>query len=355
MPRARRSTTAPLLGGSLLAAAGLSALAARAEPPLSLSWRAPEGCPSRETVLAEVTRLLGRDHARSSIQAEATVDKSGDGHRLRVILRGDKTPRVRELTAPTCEELGDAAALILALAIDPSAVASAPPRAVESDAGAPPSPPPSVDAGVAQKEPSAPPSAPPKDPPRPPPRRSAAAEGPPPAPKSLRTHAQIGLEIGAFRGAIPRAQVGLAFAMPPLRLEVAGMFAWGGRISAPSVPTAGAELWLAGGSLSGCFERALEGDARAPSAALCAFFEAAPVSAASFGVTSPDRAVAPWIAPGAQLLVRWPFSRRAALRLDVGLAIPVVELSFNIEGLGRVHRIGAVSGRSGLGVELDIF
>ena len=351
MPRARRSTTGPLLGGSLLAAAGLSALAARAEPPLSLSWRAPEGCPSRETVLAEVTRLLGRDHARASIHAEAAVDKSGDGHRLRVILRGDKTPRVRELTAPTCEELGDAAALILALAIDPSAVASAPPRAPESDAGAPSPPPSTADAGVAKKEPSAPP----KDPPRPPPRRAAAAEGPPEAPKSLRTHAQIGLEIGAFRGAVPRAQVGLAFAAPPLRLEVAGMFAWGGRITAPSVPTAGGELWLAGGSLSGCFERALEGDAGGPSAALCAFFEAAAVRAASFGVTSPDRAAAPWIAPGAQLLVRWPFTRRAALRLDVALAIPVVELSFNIEGLGLVHRIGAVSGRSGLGVELDIF
>ena len=165
----------------------------------------------------------------------------------------------------------------------------------------------------------------------------------------------IGLEIGAFRGAVPRAQVGLAFAAPPLRLEVAGMFAWGGRITAPSVPTAGGELWLAGGSLSGCFERALEGDAGGPSAALCAFFEAAAVRAASFGVTSPDRAAAPWIAPGAQLLVRWPFTRRAALRLDVALAIPVVELSFNIEGLGLVHRIGAVSGRSGLGVELDIF
>lgn len=350
MPRARRSTTALLLGGSLLAAAGLSALAARAEPPLSLSWRAPEGCPSRETVLAEVTRLLGRDHARSSIQAEATVDRSGDGHRLRVILRSDKTPRVRELTAPTCEELGDAAALILALAIDPSAVASAPPRAAEGDAGAPAPPPPTADAGVAKKEPSAPP----KDPPRPPPRRAATVESPP-APKSLRTHAQIGLEMGAFRGAMPRAQVGLAFAMPPLRLEVTGMFGWGGRISAPSVPTAGAELWLAGGSLSGCFERALDGDARGPSAALCAFFEAAAMRAASFGVTSPDRAVAPWIAPGAQLLVRWPFTRRAALRLDLGLAIPVVELSFNIEGLGLVHRIDAVSGRGGLGVELDIF
>lgn len=134
----------PLLVVSAPLAAVLAAGRARAGEPLSLAWAAPAGCPSRDDVLAETRRLLGgkiEGGAPLSARAEIVLVAPSD-YRLRLGL--DRTPgeRPREVHAPTCAELGDAAALILALSIDPSAVAGASPGgALHADPAAPPPPP----------------------------------------------------------------------------------------------------------------------------------------------------------------------------------------------------------------------
>ena len=83
---------------------------------------------------AEVDRLLGPSGARPAQPINATATVSGDelrGFRVHLETTAGGPTRVRELKGASCAALADATALILALMIDPGAVA------VERDAGPP--------------------------------------------------------------------------------------------------------------------------------------------------------------------------------------------------------------------------
>lgn len=335
---------------AVIAAGAAFAASARAEAPLDLSWTAPPSCPSREAIIAEVERLLASRAPRSSrVTARATITKARADYHLRMVVQGANGERARALDAPTCEELCDAAALILAIAIDPSA---ADPPAKPSPAPAPSIAPPKPTEPVERRAP--PPSVPVRRTP-PPPARVA-----PPVviaePMSLRLVAMVGADQGTFVGATPSLRVGAAFVAPPLRIELLGMFTWGGRIAAPMLPSAGGEMLRAGGALAGCFERSLDpGDKGAPRASICGGFEGGVIFGTSYGVTSPGSATAPWLAPTVYGVVRWPVRRALAVRFDLGIAVPIVEASFVVRGLGTVHRVSAVTGSGDIGIELDIF
>ncbi|MBX3273289.1 MAG: hypothetical protein KF729_23705, partial [Sandaracinaceae bacterium] len=128
-----------------MALAGAPCGHARAEG-LSLSWSAPPGCPDRATVAAQIEELLGRALvAAPPARVEAAMAR--DGGRLRLdleLVRGDEPASTRTLEGPTCEALAEAGALVIALAIDPDAVAArqraregAPPEAAPEPAPAP--------------------------------------------------------------------------------------------------------------------------------------------------------------------------------------------------------------------------
>jgi hypothetical protein len=327
------------------AAALLVASPSAAEVPLALAWRVPGGCPPREQVIAEVERLLASRAARSSrVTASATIAKSGGDYQLRMTIEGK---RERVLTAPTCAEVADAAALILAIAINPSAAMEAP-RKKGAPAAPPPQPP---------KRP--PPRESAKRPPPPRPVRAAKVVAPRPAPpppkrRFISGFATLGADEGTFVGATPQVRAGGAFFGRSLRLELGGHFTWGGRIASRSLTTVGAELWRAGGALSLCFDRALDAaDPRAPRGALCGGFEAGVIHAQGYGVT--DSVIAPWLAPTVGGVLRWPARSRVGLRVDLGVSVPIIEPVFRIVGVGTVHPVGAVSARGGVGVEVDIF
>ena len=107
---------------------------------LLLHWSAPMGCPSPADVRDSVARLLGGNldiPAGRTIEVKATVTQ-GQTWRVELAAGADQQGRERWLEAPSCAGLADATALIVALMIDPSAVAaeSQPARKVAS-----PSPP----------------------------------------------------------------------------------------------------------------------------------------------------------------------------------------------------------------------
>lgn len=358
---------------SAIAAAGLVALVARAEVPLTLTWSAPTGCPKREAVVAEVERLLAaRTKPSSPVTASASITRGAGDYHLRIVVETPSGGRQRLLAAPTCAELADAAALILAIAINPSAVTEqpAPPRDAgagndagpspdagaagdagnPNDAGAPAASPSAVASAAPTARASATPSGTANAPALVEPRSSAGPE-----PIALRAVAAVDLDQGTFRGATPSFRAGLSFVRAPLRLELAGMFTWGGRIPAPTLPDAGGEMWRAGGSLAACVERALDGAApRGPRGGLCLGFEAGALRATSYGVLSPDQVTVPWLAPSIGALARWPLAKRFALRFDVGVAAPIVEPAFRILGVGIVHYVGLVTARGGVGIEVDL-
>lgn len=94
-----------------------------AHAQLALEWEAPLPCPRRDEVHDEVRRLLGGtipEPLDLSARGLATRDEGQWTLSLRTTMDGVEGHRVIEGDA--CEELGAAAALILALMIDPQAV-----------------------------------------------------------------------------------------------------------------------------------------------------------------------------------------------------------------------------------------
>ncbi len=80
-------------------------------------WNAPEKCPPKAAVLAEVARLTSRG---SGATGEANVTFDGRGWLLVLkIERENASPSMREYTVESCDAAADAAALIFAMALDP--------------------------------------------------------------------------------------------------------------------------------------------------------------------------------------------------------------------------------------------
>lgn len=98
-----------------------SILAATLAAPLELGWRAPESCPDVTAARATIDALLdghAPDPARR-VTADVVIEADAAGFLARVrIVEGDAVGE-REVVAPTCEEVADASALIVAMAIDP--------------------------------------------------------------------------------------------------------------------------------------------------------------------------------------------------------------------------------------------
>ncbi|HEX4352907.1 MAG TPA: hypothetical protein VHZ95_08340, partial [Polyangiales bacterium] len=116
---------APVLGAS-------SALASAADGGrLQLAWRAPAGCPDAAAIEKRVeARLPALDPTSQPLAAEGSIVRERGGYRMELATLHGR----RSLGSSNCDELGDAAALMLALMIDPQSSArttqSAAPRDV---------------------------------------------------------------------------------------------------------------------------------------------------------------------------------------------------------------------------------
>lgn len=98
------------------------AAVAPADPGLELRWEAPPGCPSAAEVRARVVRLVGEEAARTArLTAQGAVRAEAGKWRLDLVLSGETGGGQRSLTAGRCEELAEAGALVIAIAVDPRA------------------------------------------------------------------------------------------------------------------------------------------------------------------------------------------------------------------------------------------
>jgi hypothetical protein len=125
--RARAFGVAALVSGTL----------ARAGPvALDLDWRAPAGCPDRNTVRRYVEEMLGNaEPATSSLAARGGVFRTAvDRWTADLALRsasGYETTRSFE--GPTCESVSRAAALVMALTLHPNELPPIGPNTPERD------------------------------------------------------------------------------------------------------------------------------------------------------------------------------------------------------------------------------
>jgi hypothetical protein len=148
MSRPPRRTPCGLPFAAALVAAGTLEIAAADDlgEPIRLEYRAETGCPDEGAFVARVrartarARLVGPgEHARTFVVELGTgMRPSGSV----TVMNGERSDGTRRLDADTCDEVADALALMVALALDPRAL-SAPSLAPTSVVA------PSIDAGTA--------------------------------------------------------------------------------------------------------------------------------------------------------------------------------------------------------------
>ncbi len=198
---------------------------------MAVTWTAPPECPDEGAVRANVAQLLAGSPATG--EARAVVNPRGDGWQVVVSMNGGE----RRLEASSCRALADAAALIIAMGVDPArVVANRGARDaghVEVDAAAPlppPAPldagtPPSIDAAPFDAAPApapvtSPPPAPAREPTHPAPEPPAS----PPVPRFVAVSVAGALDVGALPSPAGGASLGVAWAPWPLRLELSGAY-----------------------------------------------------------------------------------------------------------------------------------
>lgn len=328
----------PALLGPLMLA---TSLAPTSSSPTAdnIHWRAPAACPTRSELLAAIAADLGRPLAAAdatTLTARATAKRRPDGRwQLSLILEPRAAaPGSRTMIADDCALLVDAAALMIAAAIDPD-LGTSTPTATPTNRD-----PADIPLAIAAPEPS--PAAP-----------------PPPAPKPSitptrrpRLRATLAASATLDTGALPRPAGGLqlraGLLTRRLRVEL-GAVHWFTQRARISDTTASAELRLTAAQLQACprlTHRRLE-------VPLCAGLELGAMHGAGHGlaVTSSDRR--PWLAALADARLLWAPRPRLALGVELGLAVPLLATRFHVGGVpGDLHRAAPAAFRGALTIEL---
>jgi hypothetical protein len=133
-----------------LLAASLAGRTVRAQEGFDLSWQAPSACPQDLSFLRRVEAFLGRRLPQGSarallVDARVTGDDA-QGYVAALSFKDARGSTQRELTHPDCTKLTEAAALLVALVIDPERV-----KTIQEQGSAPSPPAPSEPATPAEE------------------------------------------------------------------------------------------------------------------------------------------------------------------------------------------------------------
>ena len=356
------------LVGTWLVGATLSGLASRAlalqpaaadgERLITVIIEGTPGCDDRVVFDAELERLLGDAATRGApLNARARVDRMDDRYRLRLELEQAGSRSERTLDGD-CETLLQTAALLVAIAHDPSAVVER--RSVV----APEAPPPPA---VPEPLPSPAPAVPPSLPLRP---RWAWATPAPPADRdspSLGFLARLGplFGVGDLPGPHAGVALGVGLRIDAFRIEGSFEVGAGSGQTVDARPEAGADFLRIAGVVRGCrVVVPLDGGAW-PRDSLdldlsgCLGLELGTLSGEGFGVDSPERGSAFWAAPRADLRLGLGIVGPLGVAAEVGVAFPLDPRRYVLRGgtndeLLVVHEPSVVAGRTGLVVELEL-
>lgn len=315
---------------------------AQGESFLELAWRAPEECPSQAEVEAQVAELLGGPTAAASrVKAQVHAWRGEDAlwHvEIRTVTGGVKGERL--IDGETCVSIAGACALILAMAVDPEAVAA---KAMEVEAPAwdPNDRPPPLSvkpqAGLVGLRLSPPlPAIPSPD------------EVTPPEPVGTTLAPLVGLDVGTLPSVAPWFGGSVGLSRGNSRLEARLTFLPEQEKTLSDRPTTGGRFDLTALGVAFCREVAGSG----ASLSLCGGVEVGVVRARGFGVTDPAEANPLWLSLTPSLLGQWPLSTRLSLRLEAMAGVPLRRPGFDLEPYGEVHRASPVIGRFSVGPQL---
>jgi hypothetical protein len=300
------------------AAAGI----ATGELPLRLTWTAPAGCPDLATERAEIRRRVGEvDQAQAAkpISAQVEIRATSPGaFRLSLRTRVGESIGERELTGSDCHQLADAAALVLALLVNPNASPNASPN----------------------PEPPTPPTL---SPPAPPVTTSFAP----------RTGSGCGIDGVLAGGVLPGLAGGLGVRIFHQSGHLAAAARAGGFFAkekpAAMLPGATASFYRLESTVQLCAATLAD---RRLGAALCLGGALVRLHGDSSGVSSPGQATSYW--PEALLEALGHLRLTSATRLHIAAEARGLgsRPDFAILGLGSVYRPAAFSLRGALGLDV---
>lgn len=350
----------------------VDAAAPRAAAGVVLEWSAPARCPTASAVQERLTRTLAGSAADPrGLRARATVSE-GEGEVLELVLeldRDDGPVGRRTMQAADCDELANAAVLIVALAVDPEAELEAPmvERPTESGSTAP-----GEDGEVppvpAEPEPSegSEPAPGPNDEPEPTPDPNDEPEpyeAPAPAPVPVRTdrsprplHAGLRVGAGAGFSALDDASAIVSVAATAwgraFRVELGATY-WTPVEVRPAGSSAGGRLqqWTIDARGCGLLR---PGPLELP---LCGGLDVGAIHGVGVGVTSPRNATSLRLALTAGAALVWRPARwneRVGPFIGADLLVALVRARFRATPAapGLVHHTPPVGGRLAAGIEV---
>jgi hypothetical protein len=316
----------------LLFVLACSAPGAASAQELALTWQAAEGCPDADWAHGRLNERLGRalaDRAQDPLAATATLAREGERfvltlHTVQAGVAGD-----RALAASSCAELAEAAVLVLALAIDPDAVArideGAAQRVAELDSERPPFLTPAA-------------------------QRPAIVEPARARPWAVRADALLAL--GPLPGVTAGPSLAIAYQWTRLRAELSGYWLWpreGHESDAPG--SVRVSLWALRPTM--CVR--LLGQRVQLSG--CAALELGRIHGRGLDLPIPQESQALW--PAASLAPRLAIAagNMVFFQLELGLVAALVRPRFvSTDGQGRaltaLYEASPLAGRATLGVEL---
>ncbi|AKU94099.1 hypothetical protein AKJ09_00763 [Labilithrix luteola] len=105
---------------------------ASAEQAVALSWNAEPGCAPAAEVARRIDELVGPNHATEALVANVVITSRAERWHAAITLTRAGTSSERAVDGESCASVTDVAAVIVALAVDPSAAepASEPPHPV---------------------------------------------------------------------------------------------------------------------------------------------------------------------------------------------------------------------------------
>jgi hypothetical protein len=369
-----------IAGAALLGVTCVVNRASAADGPgrLSLTWRAPAGCPDERAIRARVETLLGASTSTSEgdrVAVEGSVTATGTSTELHLqtsVRRANGAPAEmllgeRTIRGATCSEVSAAGALVIALAIDAKAVAEhgaqdrsiaafgedTPPSAptpTPSDGTAPPN----AGAVVAPATPAPLPA---------PPLTGATPTSPSPRAEYQRPtegllEGRFLSDVGSLPGPSVGAGLGAGFSKGRFatHLSVGYFFPrFAGTTPRADGRARGADESLAVLDLDGCF-RAIPGTIELD---FCGALEAGVLLANGVGFDRISSQIAPWLGALGSIEIAIRAAAPLTLRVGLGALVPFgrsrirfSEPSETSTSFPVLDRPGPVSGRATIGVGL---
>ena len=309
-----------------------------------LVWEAPSSCPGVSEIRERVDDVLGWHWEGQETQVVGRVHDDGGTWRLRLELHSGPEVETRTLEGSNCEELSDAAAIVIAAAVRQVAapVAEVSPRETATDKAARSDDTPEVSTPPLTRD------------------DAATRDGPTPRARQRRPrrpeHGVARLEGGTDFGMVavvtggPRLSFGLVWRF--VRVEVVGTF-WAPRRHELR-PGRGARLSAGTVELRGC-GRVVSGTAEVP---LCAGVEAGASRNRGYGFRTASTGHTPWAAGVFSPSLIWRVHSHVGLvlgaQLWIALVRPQIVSSGDAGPQETIYEVPPVGGRATLGVEFRL-